>query len=336
MKIVFLTKYYSPNVGGVEKHVCKLTQELKNRGHSVTVVTSQILPQIQPTQNSKQTILRIPYQYLDNKIATWKWIIEHKQLFSQANIIHIHDVFWWYLPLRFIFPYKPIYTTFHGWEGIYPPARKAIVWRKLAEKLSRGNICVGYFISHWYKTKPNLVTYGATDQKALPLNPKNNLRILVLGRLSPDNDIEVVVTALKQLKMVIPNIKVAFVGDGPLGIKASQVGKVLGFKSDVTFYLKNHNWVITSSYLSIADSLAANRYVFSTFSNPLKKDYLTGHPCSEFFSINSSSDELFASIKSAVQKPTSTEKKLRLAHQWTTKQTWKKLTDQYLKLWGIK
>jgi len=71
-------------------------------------------------------------------------------LIQEADIVHCHDVFFWYLPFRFLYPKKKVFTTFHGWEGIFPPKWQAKVIRNISEKLSFGNICVGDFIRKWY------------------------------------------------------------------------------------------------------------------------------------------------------------------------------------------
>ena len=39
MKILFLTRSFYPNVGGVEKHILEVSKALTKRGHIVTVVT---------------------------------------------------------------------------------------------------------------------------------------------------------------------------------------------------------------------------------------------------------------------------------------------------------
>ncbi|MFC1750328.1 glycosyltransferase, partial [Pseudomonadota bacterium] len=41
MKILFLTRLFHPHIGGVEKHVYKLSQELIEQNHQVTVLTTQ-------------------------------------------------------------------------------------------------------------------------------------------------------------------------------------------------------------------------------------------------------------------------------------------------------
>ena len=131
------------------------------------------------------------------KILIWLWFLKNKKIIQSAKTVHCHDVFYWYLPFRFIYFNKPVYTTFHGYES-YPVPFKNIVIRKISEKLSWGNICVGAFIEKWYHTKPDFVTYGAVESVIKIQNSKisskggsasgrkntnKKLKILFIGRL---------------------------------------------------------------------------------------------------------------------------------------------------------
>ena len=41
MKVLFLTRSYFPNIGGVEKHVEKITEILMKKGHEVIILTEK-------------------------------------------------------------------------------------------------------------------------------------------------------------------------------------------------------------------------------------------------------------------------------------------------------
>lgn len=249
MTILFFTRLFHPHIGGVERHVERVSQELIKLGHEVIVVTEQYQQKLKEVEKRKSIkVYRIPVGGVSEKAKKWhiwRWLWQHRSLISQADIIHVHDVFFWYLPFRFLFPQKPVFITLHGYETKFPPATSAIFQKRLAAKLTSANICVGDYIGKWYGIKPTLVTYGATDQKRLPLPKKPH--VLVLGRPSKDNNIQEVRQALKRVKHI-----------------------------PVTHSLKTASIVIASSYLSILEALAAGRPVISLYSNPLKRDYLLG------------------------------------------------------------
>lgn len=249
MTILFFSRLFWPHIGGVEKHVERVSQELIKLGHEVTVVTEQYQLKLKKAEKHKGIkIYRIPIRDVSEKAKKWRiwrWLWQHRDLIQAADIVHVHDVFFWYLPFRLLFPKKKVFITFHGYETRFPPATSAIWQKRLAARLTAANICVGDYIGKWYGIKPTLVTYGATDQKKLPLPKKPH--VLVLGRRSRDNNIQEVRQALKRVKHI-----------------------------PTTHSLRQASVVIASSYLSMLEALAAGRPVISLYSNPLKRDYLVG------------------------------------------------------------
>ena len=104
---------------------------------------------------------------------------QNRSLIKEADVIHAHDVYFWYFPFRFLFPFKKSFVTFHGYES-YPIRKKAIMVRKLSEYLANGNIIVGDFIKKWYGTTPNYVIYGGVEISNIKyqINRKKNRRFL--------------------------------------------------------------------------------------------------------------------------------------------------------------
>jgi glycosyltransferase involved in cell wall biosynthesis len=202
MKVVFLARRFYPEIGGVEKHVLEISKRLIKQGHKVTVITeleknTNVLNKHSSSESARLTgkvagieILRIDTGKHDwfKKFRIWKEMWRLKKHLKAADVIHCHDVFFWYLPFRFLFPTKKVFTTFHGYEGNSIPGIKAKLMHKLAEKLSGGNICVGDFLKKWYGTIPTFVTYGAVDavNKNSKIQKSTTFKkgsIIFLGRL---------------------------------------------------------------------------------------------------------------------------------------------------------
>lgn len=297
MTILFFTRLFHPHLGGVEKHVEKVSQELIKLGHQVTVVTEQYQQKLKEVEKRKSIkVYRIPVGGVSEKAKKWRiwhWLWQHRDLIQTADIIHIHDIFFWYLPFKLLFPGKPVFITFHGYETKFPPSASAIFQKRLAAKLTSGNICVGDYISKWYGIKPTLVTYGATDQERLPLPQKP--AAIILGRHSPDNNIDEVRLALRQ------------------------AGEV-----SLTAHLKQASIVIASSYLSIWEGLAAGRPVLSISTNPLKQDYLK--PLSKYIHIAKSAKQLAHLIRMYTSG-------VYMHEPWENLPTWDKICQLYLQLW---
>lgn len=141
MKILFLARYKWPRVGGVEKHVEMLSRELITRGHVIKILTEK--------------------EVGEDKWEIWRNIWKYKELFDWAEVVHIHDVFFWVLFLRIYYWHKKFFMTFHGYEGADAPKLKQIIWHKIGELMTNGNICIGDFHRKWYGVKSTFVSYGA-------------------------------------------------------------------------------------------------------------------------------------------------------------------------------
>lgn len=165
MTILFFTSRFWPEIGGVETHALEVAKELVKRGHKVSVISENHGGLKDKEDYKGIEIYRIKIQTSERlkKFAIWHWLFKNRNLIKKADTIHCHDVFYWFLPYKFLYPKKPVFTTFHGYETKFPPSKKAIFIRKISEKLSWGNICVGDYIKKWYGTKPDYVTYGGVS-----------------------------------------------------------------------------------------------------------------------------------------------------------------------------
>lgn len=352
MKILFFSRLFYPHGGGVETHVHEIGKRLVQRGHSVTVVTE--LPESYNTNyhlnhsSAKMAgeIDGIKIVRFDGgkegflkKFRVWLWLISNRGLIASADIVHAHDVFFWYLPFRFLYPNKSIYTTFHGYETKFPPSKKAILWRKLSEKLSEGNICVGDYIRKWYGTVPTYTTYGGTvvlGSKYQVIREKKDLKlkIIFIGRLEEDIGIGLYLQAILKLKEK-REVNITFLGDGSYKKEAEKLGRVtiLPFENRDKYerLLSGTDVVFASSYLSILSAMAFKKPIIAVYTNPLKKDYLTMSPFSKFISIVDSADKIVDQVK----KIDKTHAKVEQAYFWVKTQTWDNLVKIYLKLWKL-
>lgn len=328
------SRLFFPHIGGVEEHVGKICEQLIKDGHEVIVVTEQYDKKLKLKENVKGLHMRrIPVFHTKEsrkKWVIWKWLWDNWKWWGQYDVLHVHDVFYWSLPFKIMNVTPPLFTTFHGWEGKYPPTIRSRLMRRLAQSLSRGTIAVGDYIDSWYGTDSTLVIYGATDKKKLPM-PKNP-GILIYGRLDKDNDIDLVLSALERVKDMKKEVKITFLGDGVYRRRAEKVGEVVGFSKKVEKCLMHASLVVSSSYLSMLDALAAGRQVVSVYSNPLKEQYLKKGPMAHLIHIAKDEDSLVQGIIDRLEN-------LKINKQgsvFAKKQTWEKVAKEYLSLWQNK
>ncbi len=254
MKILFLARHKLPHVGGVERHIERITKSLRKRRHKIIIV-------------SKENI-KYPHVKFLGLFYIWFWLFKNRGLIEQSNIIHCHDVFIWYLPFRFIYPSKPVYTTFHGWEGIYPIPLKNILIKRLSAYLSWGNICVGKYIEKYYGIRADIITYGGIEKTGnLRIEKIKNL-IVYVGRLEKDTGVPQFLKWLKGNK----KHKIDFCGDGSLRKECEKYGVVHGFVDPKPFLARAEHCV-PGGYLSYIEAKSYECKIKVFWNNPLKKDY---------------------------------------------------------------
>ena len=348
MKIFFLTGSFYPKIGGVEKSVFSTACELSKNGYQVSIITlnHDNLPEQEQFDEGFE-VYRIPHSKIPytGMLSRWKWFLFHLKLIRNADIIHFHDydVFInWFFPYRFIFLKKKYYITFHGYEG-YPVKYKHFLLRKISELFTHGNICVGEFIKRWYRTKPDEIIYGATDtENTIKKTSKGNY-ILSLGRLEKDTDI---LNYLKALKLFYTKTKskipLHVLGDGSLNKEVKSFletnnipHKLLGVQQESKTYIKNSILVLTSSYLSIIESLAQNKLVIAFYSNNLKREYLKSFPQSNtVMCISEDINEVANIIEKAIKTPLFYKDKINSGLTLSKKLTWAKVADKYIALYN--
>jgi len=324
MNILFLCKFFYPAIGGVEKHVEAVGEELVKLGHRVTVITLKHDPRLKKTVVYRGIkIIRIPY--CESKWGIWRSLWLKRELVKKNDLVHCHDVFFWYLPFRFIYFRKPIFTTFHGWEGKFPIPKRYVLARKIWEKLSWGNICVGEYLTKWYGTKADFVTYGgitfSCGDRHRKMLSKDLKKGIFIGRLTEDLGLAEYLKVLQTLKQ--KGWQITFVGDGPYRPQAEKLGRVVGFVKNLKPYLIRPALIFSASYLTIWEALSYGRPVFALYQNPLKQDYLTHFPAAANIHISGSAEALLAQLEK--RRPAC--QKLPL---------WREVTSIYLKLWHKK
>ena len=282
MKIVFLTRRAAPQIGGVESHIEQIAKCLRSTANEVKIIS--------------EADIKYPHLKFIGLIYIWFWLFKNRKLILDSDIVHIHDVFIWYLPFKFLYPNKRVFTTFHGWEGKYPIPFINILQKRIANKLSLKTISVGDYINKWYGIKSDIIIYGAVDKINIESAiHKISNTIIYLGRLEKDTGL---LEFLKWLKLH-PVYKITFIGVGDLKDKCRKFGKVLGSK-DPEKYLQEAEYCVPSGYLSYLEARNLKCKIMTFPNNPLKADYW---------------DEIeknYSKIKNV---------------------TWNDVTNSYLKLW---
>lgn len=257
MKILFLTRRAWPEIGGVEKHVLEVSKELVKQGHEVTVVSeddgsfSRSLLANRPSGLQGETFGTVRTHKITvgvneklKKFEIWKWLFKHRDLIKGADLVHAHDVGFWYWPFRFLYPGKPFFMTFHGWEEKFPVPFKNKIVRKISEKMAKGNICVGEYLQKWYGTRADYVIYGGVDVSprrshgftnvqpaTFEVGPRKTIELLFIGRLEKETGIMTYLRAINILNFAKSFIR-SLLAETPLRLRAPR-GQGETFKTTI-------------------------------------------------------------------------------------------------------
>lgn len=258
MRILFLTHFVWPHVGGVEKHVNRVVTELRQNKHKVEIISEK----------------NIKYSHIKfiGLLFIWFWLFRNRSLIKRSDIVHIHDVFIWYLPYRFLFPKKVVFTTFHGGQGKWPIPIKDKLLIKIAAKLSKRTICVGNFIPKYFGIKTDQVIYGGVDKNENTKIKKEKL-IIFLGRLERETGLNEFINKIKSKK----NYTVEFIGDGTLRSICEEHGIVRGFCDPIPF-LKKASICFAGGYLSALEALEYRCELWTGANTPVKIYYWKTFP----------------------------------------------------------
>lgn len=309
MKILFFSHYYSLHIGGVEKHIQELSKILIENGHEITILTERYDPKLKEKEvidGVKIVRFEYPSWKFLGLFFIWYFVWSKRDLILKSDIVHIHDVFIWYLPFRFLFPNRKVYTTIHGLEWGNPFSRAGILQKKIAIKLSTGTIGIGKFLEKYLGVRFNIISYGAVDIKKMSTKKTKN-SIVFVGRLSRDTG---VFQFLKWLKSQKNKYNVNFIGDGDLRSECEEFGTNHGFTNPDKFY-SNSEFAIPGGYLACLEAFGAKCKVKVFWSDQLKKDYWVMSPMYKFINDND----------------------VQGAFEWARKQSWEKMAKDYSKLW---
>jgi len=302
MKILFLSHYFYPHIGGVEKHVLEVSKSLIKKGHKITVLTEKYDKKLKENETVDGIkIVRFSHskiKYL-GLLSIWFWLYKNRQHVRDADIIHCHDVFVWYLPFIFIYPKKKIITTIHGFEWDNPLSKISLIQKRIAMKLSYRSIGVGKFLEIYLHKKFDLLIYGAANNVNINTQ-KDNKKIVYVGRLEANTGL------LKFLKWLDknPGYEADFCGDGYLRGMCEKYGTVHGF-TDPSEYYKKAKYSVPGGYLAALEALKADCELKLFWNNKVKEDYWKMSPFVE-----------------------------KNAKVWAKKQTWDKLTNEYINLYN--
>jgi glycosyltransferase involved in cell wall biosynthesis len=242
MKVMIVTPYFHPEVGGLENYAVNIARGLRDQGHEIFVVTSRSTPQLGANSDlGGIRIIRLPIAFkLSNTPFNLLWYSHLKKIIKieKPDIINAHA------PVPYISDMAaraagriPFVLTYHndltkpGLLGntlakIYHMLFSRRTMRRSDQIIATSN----YYISasphlRKYRDKVSAVSPGVdlkaynleVDSQWLKTQYPNKAIVLFVGSLGKTHThkgVNVLISAIAKAKETIPNIQLVAVGKG--------------------------------------------------------------------------------------------------------------------------
>lgn len=298
-KVLMLTKYFLPHIGGVEIHVDKVATELGKRGYEVTVFCAN-------TEKARYSEVRNGYVIIrDYREAYTNW--------RKYDIVHVHD-FEQFIPAGYGCDRQ--FITFHGYEGHVPPQEGIVKTRQAISKKVLGTIHVGNYLRKWYGThhKNDLTVLGGVDKPGIyqKRHPEKPFKIAYVGRMSEDKRTDLYQKAMEKIEETtlevytdLPNHQIRSMWD-------------------------KHDLAFCNGQLSMLEAMACGVPIIALESNKMVKDMLKDFPACRAGSV----EEIVGLTTAFINDPDD----LYCEHSYSgwkfaCQHDWSKVADIYERLW---
>jgi glycosyltransferase involved in cell wall biosynthesis len=342
--VLMMAQRYKPYIGGVEKHIEKVSESLRDRHYDVTVLTTKGTDSLSEFERSEPAdIIRFPRAIERDPFRLARWFRSKRQLFQKFEIIHCHDVLsvmLWSPPFRLMFPSRSVFATFHGYERDPVPLRFRLV-RKGAEHLIRGSICIGSFIEGAYGTHCNASPLGGVETSGRKASGENHA--IYVGRLEDDTPIEGYISAVKHLvKKQRDNLAFTVCGEGSLRKRLETLcreenipARFTGRVRDSTQHYLAADLALAGGFLSVLEAMSYGLPVIAYSGTSLKQDYYrsvlaAGGP----ISIQSSPAGVAKEIQRLMDSDSLRQRLSERAIDFAKMNDWNRMADLYVRLWS--
>jgi glycosyltransferase involved in cell wall biosynthesis len=239
MRILIALTYYHPHKSGLTLYAVKQARALADRGHEVTILTSQFDRKLPEEEwDSGVRVVRLPVAFrLSKGVVMPKMLFKAWALIGQADIVNLHvpqfDAS--LLALLAKMRLKPVVLTYHcdlrmpnglinkiaGW-GAYVTNFISAILADVIVHNTRDFAIHSTFLRQFLNKlvviqPPILVEKVSQDdvsafRKKYHTNPDHPV-IGMLSRLAAEKGVEYLVKAMPEIIRNIPNARVIFVGD---------------------------------------------------------------------------------------------------------------------------
>ena len=271
MRIAYFTDTFLPRIDGITYTVSEHSKLLSARGNKIRIYAPSY-----PERNKNEKLNGVMIErYPSIPLPTYKGTrISFPNIYTiyksikkfNPDIIHFHTPgpigISAILLARFL--KKPLVTTYHTlWSEVLPPLPpfniiykffktdetekdlfKNAIWKISGEFFDDCDVIISpaktimrQLLIHNHKGKIVVVSNGIdTNKFKAKVRAKTNLKILYVGRLSHEKNVDMVIKAFAKVVRTIPNAKMEIVGDGPVLKSLKNLVDKLKLSNQIVFH----------------------------------------------------------------------------------------------------
>jgi glycosyltransferase involved in cell wall biosynthesis len=247
MDILMVTPRFLPEMGGIETHVYEVSRRLVTLGHAVTVLTTDRIGHLPPTEQMQGVQVHRVSAWPKRRDYYVAPAIYNRIRASAADVMHVQGYHTFVPPLAMATALRrqmPYVVTFHS-GGHSSPLRNALRWPQhgsLAPLVRRAVRLIGVseFEADFFSRRMRVprerfavIRNGAQMPVVEPTAGASPL-IVSVGRLERYKGHHRLISALPHLLAQLPQARVRILGDGPYKSELSALAARLGLADRVT------------------------------------------------------------------------------------------------------
>jgi glycogen(starch) synthase len=248
VRLLFVTPFYPPDVGGIEKLCAHLASRLRARGDEVRVLTATTDAEARIDDVEGVTVLRAnTFKVLSDRdpagvLRTQRAVNEFVREFD-PELVHAHDTpvpLWLYLrgPARS----TPLLVTLHNvtslhQEGMGDAGMRLLRQADWCTAVSQDVVDDIVALEPWVTDRMTLVPNGMAPPGRAPIPIADDAppQFVCVGRLVPQKGFDRAIRAAARLQDRLPGFGLTFVGDGPERSSLTTLAAELGVERSIEF-----------------------------------------------------------------------------------------------------